>query len=67
MEIVYSSKVFIVSLVFSAIGIKLMFDGIRGDVPKIFTTLKIPDGVLILIVGGVICQVPTLLYVYAAL
>ncbi len=62
MNIAYTSNVFFIAVIFSAIGIKFAYDGFTGDVPKIFTTLGLPDGLLI--TAGILCQVPTLLFVY---
>ena len=60
---VYSFKALFVALLFSALGIKLLYDGVKGNVPKVFTTLKLPASLLV--ISGTICQAPALFFLYA--
>jgi len=57
------TKPLMMSLLISAIGIKIIYDGVTGDVPKIFTTLGLSSSILV--VGGVVLQIPVILFIYA--
>ena len=59
-SILYAPRFFAGGVFITLVGLKLIYDGLQGDVPRIFEILRLRRWMMV--VGGILCQTPILIY-----
>jgi hypothetical protein len=63
MEIGAIIKLLLISLLMSAVGIKLIYDWLNRDIPQLFKTLGMPPALIL--IAGVTLQAPAIFLVFS--